>query len=45
MNREIIFIDLGLMDYKEAWDYQQNLFDEIVEIKKQNRKNNTIAFF
>ena len=29
------------MDYKEAWDYQQNLFDEIVEIKKQNRKNNT----
>ena len=29
------------MDYKEAWDYQQNLFDEIVKIKKQNRKNNT----
>ena len=41
MNREIKFIDLGLLDYKEAWDYQQNLFDEIVEIKKQNRKNNT----
>ena len=41
MNRQIKFIDLGLMDYKEAWDYQQNLFDEIVEIKKQNRKNNT----
>ena len=29
------------MDYKEAWDFQQNLFDEIVEIKKKNRKNNT----
>ena len=29
------------MDYKEAWDYQQNLFDEIVEIKKHNRKNNS----
>ena len=28
------------MDYKEAWDYQQNLFDEIVDIKKQNRKKN-----
>ncbi len=41
MNRQIKFIDLGLMDYKEAWDYQQNLFDEIVKIKKQNRKNNT----
>jgi len=29
------------MDYKEAWDFQQKLFDEIVEIKKKNRKNNT----
>ena len=41
MNRQIKFIDLGTMDYKEAWDFQQNLFDEIVEIKKKNRKNNT----
>ena len=41
MNRQIRFIDLGTMDYKEAWDFQQNLFDEIVEIKKKNRKNNT----
>ena len=41
MNKKIKFIDLGLMDYKEAWDYQQNLFDEIVEIKKNNRRNNT----
>ena len=41
MNRKIKFIDLGLMDYKEAWDFQQNLFDEIVEIKKKNRKDST----
>ena len=41
MNREIKFIDLGLMDYKEAWDFQQKLFDEIVEIKKKNRKDST----
>jgi lipoyl(octanoyl) transferase len=41
MNREIKFIDLGLMDYKEAWDFQQNLFDEIVDIKKKNRQENT----
>ena len=41
MNKQIKFIDLGVMDYKDAWDYQQNLFDEIVEIKKKNRKNNT----
>ena len=41
MNREIKFIDLGLMDYKETWDFQQKLFDEIVEIKKKNRKDST----
>ena len=29
MNRQIKFIDLGTMDYKEAWDFQQNLFDEM----------------
>ena len=41
MNKQIKFIDLGVMDYKDAWDYQQNLFDEIVKIKKKNRKNNS----
>ena len=41
MNKQIKFIDLGTMDYKEAWDFQQNLFDEIVQIKTENRKNNT----
>ena len=41
MNRQIKFIDLGTMDFKKAWDYQQNLFDKIVSIKKANRKNNS----
>ena len=41
MNKQIKFIDLGQIDYKDAWEYQQNLFDEIVEIKKKNRKDNT----
>tara|TARA_B100000282_G_C31428684_1_gene352533 strand:+ start:197 stop:424 length:228 start_codon:yes stop_codon:yes gene_type:complete len=41
MNRQIKFIDLGMMDFKKAWDYQQNLFDKIVSIKKANRKNNS----
>ena len=41
MNREIKLIDLGLMDYKEAWDFQQKLFDEIVDIKKKNRQDST----
>ena len=41
MNKQIKLIDLGQIDYKDAWEYQQNLFDEIVEIKKKNRKDNT----
>ncbi len=28
---------LGLIDYKEAWDYQENLFEQIVEAKQQKR--------
>ena len=31
-------IDLGLIDYKQAWDYQEKLFDEVVQIKTSNRK-------
>ena len=31
-------IDLGLIDYKQAWDYQEKLFDEVVQIKTNNRK-------
>lgn len=27
-------IDLGLKDYKETWDYQETLFEEVVENKK-----------
>ena len=41
MNKKIKFIDLGMMDFQEAWDYQQSLFDKIVYIKKANRKNNS----
>lgn len=33
-------IDLGLVDYKTAWDFQENLFSQIVEQKLENRKNN-----
>lgn len=36
-NREARFIDLGLMDYQEAWDYQTRLFQEILAIKSANR--------
>lgn len=32
------FLDLGLIDYKKAWDYQEKLFEEVVQIKSNNRK-------
>lgn len=38
MNKEVIYKNIGLIEYKEAWDYQESLFDEIVEIKEKNRK-------
>lgn len=38
VNRSVKNIDLGLIDYQEAWDYQENLFEEIVTIKEKNRK-------
>lgn len=37
MNKKVIFRDIGLVDYKEAWDYQEKLLNEIVNIKIQNR--------
>ena len=40
---KVVFQDLGLIDYKEAWDYQEKRFDEIIDIKKTNRRNNSEA--
>ena len=36
----VVFQDLGLIDYKEAWDYQEKRFNEILDVKKNNRKEN-----
>lgn len=38
-NRNIQLIELGLIDFKEAWDYQEKLFAEIIAIKLNNRNN------
>lgn len=35
--QQVKFTDLGLIDYKQAWDYQENLFDGIVKTKIDNR--------
>ena len=36
-NKTIIFEDLGVMDYKACWDYQEKLFNEIIQQKIANR--------
>lgn len=36
-NNQVELRKLGLIDYKEAWDYQENLFDQIVTAKQQKR--------
>jgi lipoyl(octanoyl) transferase len=37
INRKTTFIDLGLIDYQQAWDYQTLLFNEILKVKAANR--------
>ena len=38
MNKSVVVQDLGLKDYKETWDYQERLFQEILDIKIKNRR-------
>src|SRR5574343_987308 len=42
MNKKIKFQDLGSKDYKETWDYQEELFAQIVQQKIAKRENPTI---
>ncbi len=41
MNKHIEVQELGFKDYKETWDYQEQLFKEIVDLKIKNRRENT----
>lgn len=38
MNKKIQLLDLGQKDYKETWDYQEDLFKEILDLKIRNRR-------
>ena len=38
MNKEVKIKDLGLTEYKKAWDYQEELLNDIVGIKIKNRR-------
>ena len=37
-NKKVTYKNIGLIDYKKAWDYQEELFNEIVDVKEKNRK-------
>jgi lipoyl(octanoyl) transferase len=38
MNKQIELQDLGYKDYKQTWDYQEQLFKGIVDTKIKNRR-------
>ena len=42
MNRRIQFQELGLQDYKETWDYQEKLFQGILDLKIKNRAGDPV---
>ena len=42
MNKKIELQDLGLKDYKETWDYQEELFQNTLDIKIKNRREGSL---
>lgn len=41
MNKQVKFIDWGLTDYQDAWDRQEEIFNQTVALKTKNRTENT----
>lgn len=41
MNRQVFITDLGQKDYKETWEYQEVLFQSILDLKIKNRREET----
>ena len=41
MNKTIQLQDLGLRDYKATWDFQEELFKTVVDLKIKNRREET----
>ena len=37
-NKFVSIKDLGVVDYKKCWDYQEDLFKNVVDIKIRNRR-------
>lgn len=41
MNKQVEYIDWGLIDYQEAWEKQEQIFESTVALKTKNRTANT----
>jgi lipoyl(octanoyl) transferase len=41
MNKVIKLQDLGTKDFKETWDYQEQIFKSILDTKIKNRRENS----
>ena len=39
MSERIEYLDLGVMDYQEAWDFQEERFNQLVEYKRNPTGN------
>lgn len=39
MDKKVIFEDLGRIRYKEAWDYQEKLFQQVIRDKLEKKEN------
>lgn len=44
MNKEIIYNDLGLIDYKKAWDFQEKTMQSVIKQKINKTKNKNYLF-
>jgi lipoyl(octanoyl) transferase len=42
-NRKVIFKDLGIIEYKNAWDHQEELLQQNVAIKSELRKQEIVT--
>ena len=41
MNKQIEIQELGVKDYKDTWEYQDQLFKDIIDVKIKNRREET----
>jgi len=39
--QNVFFKDIGLVDYKKVWDFQEELFNKTLSIKSKNKKEET----